>query len=103
MRIKLKDDILTYVNIENEIEEPMSEFQYSFKHTSSISLKFEKLGFRKIVLERQDSTPVEVCELISLLIDKVIDNNKLITVDEFAQLMADRFLTENTEVEVYGR
>ena len=103
MRIKLKDDILTYVNIENEIEEPMSEFQYSFKHTSSISLKFEKLGFRKIVLERHDSTPVEVCELISLLIDKVIDNNKLITVDEFAQLMADRFLTENTEVEVYGR
>ena len=41
--------------------------------------------------------------IISLLIDKVIDNNKLITVDEFAQLMADRFLTENTEVEVYGR
>lgn len=101
MEIKLKDDVLTYVNLKNEIEEPMSEFQYSFTHTSSISLEFENLGFRKIVLEKQDSTPVEVSGLISLLIENVIDNNKLLTVDEFAQLIADKFLTEDVDVEVY--
>lgn len=101
MEIKLKDDILTYVNLENEIEEPMSEFQYSFEHTSKLSLHFKRLGYRQVVFKQRDSTPVEMYELINFLIEDVIDNKKLLTIGEFSKLMSKRFLNDRIEFEVY--
>ena len=100
MQIKLKDDILTYIDLDNEIELP-EPHKYSYLHTSKVYLNFEELGSRKIIFKEYDSTPVKTGELIELLVDEIIDNNKLLTVDEFAQLIADKFLTENIDVEVY--
>lgn len=100
MQIKLKDDILTYVDLSNEIESP-EPHKYSYLHTSKVYLDFEEIGSRKIIFKEYDSTPVETGELIELLVDEVINNKELLTVNDFGELIMDRFSTDDTEVEIW--
>lgn len=101
MRIVFKDDVLVHINLKNEVEKTSSEFVYSFMETSTLTLKFEELGYRQIVFEELDYTPIEVGDLIEFLIDDILNYSTDITVESFYRFLIDRFSSEDTQVNMY--
>lgn len=100
MQIKLKDDVLTYIDLINEVEEP-ELCKYSYEYTSTLSLDFKKSGFKQFVFSVNNAKPIETNELIELLIDEVIDYDRLLTIDEFEKLLINKFKRGKVKLERY--
>lgn len=101
MRIIFKDDVLVHINLKNETEEGSSEFAYSFIETSTLTLKFEELGYKQIVFEKLGHTPIEVGDLIEFLIDDILNYSTDIAIESFYRFLIDRFSSEDTQVNMY--
>lgn len=101
MRIIFRDDVLTYINLVNETEDPLSEFQYSFTETSTITLKFEEKGYLQIVFENLDSIPVETSDLIEFLIDDILGRSEIITIKQFCDVIISKFTRGGIKVRIY--
>lgn len=101
MRIVFRDDVLTYINLVNDTEEGSSEFRYSFRETSTITLKFEEKGCLRIVFEETDLTPIEVNDFIEFLIEDILKYSTTISVEQFCDIIISKFIKENMEVNTY--